>query len=487
MRDELEIIEQRDVWEIVDKPQNKNIIPSRWVFTIKRDPNGDIIKFKARLVAGGHRQKYGVDYKEIYSPVVDFSVIRYCFSYFVAYLKWTHRQIDVKGAYLYGKLYHEIYMRQPPGFETDGKVALLKKSLYGLHQSGLEWFRELNKIVTELGFESLPHIKCGFKWNDIAVILVYVDDMTIFAIDQITAEKVINKIKEKLEITELGPIRKFLGVNFVDANGSYGVHQRDYIDSLYPNIPFVFTNLPIVINENDNSEREDIYEENSEYRKVVGSLMYLMTKTRPDIAFALNYFSQRCEKHSKQDWEGLCRLLNYVRSTKDKILNLKSDENVFYLYTDASLGPKFSARHSISGHMILFGKSVVSWKTEKQKSVSIGSAEAEYIALSEAIRELVWFRNIVLDFKFVAEPPFKIFCDNLSAISFAENEISNKRAKYIDIRYHHIRSVLKELNWNISYVKSNENWADYMTKQYSLQRRNNLFDLLFPVNKGAIC
>lgn len=220
--------------------------------------------------------------------------------------------------------------------------------------------------------------------------------------------------------------------------------------------------------------------------------MYLMTKTRPDIAFALNYFSQKCEKPSRRDWEELCRLLNYVRTTKNVILNLKTDENTFYLYTDASLGPRFSARHSISGYMIFLGKSLISWKTEKQKSISIGSAEAEYIALSEAIRELVWFRNIVLDFKFVAEPSFTIYCDNLSAISFVKNEISKKREKYIDIRYHHIRLVLRELNWDITYVKSNENWADYMTPNHLVylgkiiylsyytdsQQRGNMLELL---------
>lgn len=175
MREELETIQQRNVWEEIDTPSNKNILPCRWVFTIKRDAN-EKLKFKARLVAGGHRQKYGIDYDEIYSPVVDFSIIRFCFSYFVSKLKWIHRQIDVKGAYLYGNLSHEIYMRQPPGFEKEGKTLLLNKSLYGLHQSGLEWFRELNNIFMKLGFESLQHTKCGYKWKDVAIIPVYVDD-----------------------------------------------------------------------------------------------------------------------------------------------------------------------------------------------------------------------------------------------------------------------------------------------------------------------
>lgn len=233
MEDELKIIQQRDVWEEMSTPQNKVIIPCRWVFKIKRDTNGDQIKYKARLVAGGHRQKYGIDYDEIYSLVINFSVIRYCFSYFVSNLNWIHKQIDVKGAYLYGKLYHEIYMRQPPGFETENKALLLKRALYGLHQSGLEWFRELNKIMKELGFESLAHTKCGFNWKNIAIILVYVDDMSIFAENEETADLVINKIKGYLEITELGPIRKFLGVNFVDENDKFGIHQKDYIEKAY--------------------------------------------------------------------------------------------------------------------------------------------------------------------------------------------------------------------------------------------------------------
>lgn len=311
--------------------------------------------------------------------------------------------------------------------------------------------------------------------------------MTIFAINEKSAESIINMIKTRLEIKELGRIKRFLGVNFVDNEGVYGIHQTDYIKSLYQHIPFVFTNLPVVVDENDYNEEEKIYEEYPEYRKIVGSLMYLMTRIRSDIAFALNYFSQKCEKPRRGDWNGLCRLLNYVRSTKEKILNLKTDGNALYLYADASLGPKFSNRHSVSGYIILFGNSPICWKTEKQKSISIGSAEAEYIALSKAMRELVWLKNVIVNFKFISHPSVTIYCDNLSAISFAKNELSNKISKYIDIRHHYIRSILKESGWEINYIKSSENWADYMTKQFSLPRRHKLFDLLFIVNKGAIC
>src|SRR5205814_4200572 len=138
------------VWELVDPPKDAKLIGSRWVYTTKNDEENRVMKFKARLVAQGYRQKAGIDFNEVFSPVVNFSLIRFMFILLVSTLGWRHAQLDVKSAYLYGNLKETVYMKQPKGFIKKGeekKVCLLKKTIYGLHQSGREWNNELDNVL----------------------------------------------------------------------------------------------------------------------------------------------------------------------------------------------------------------------------------------------------------------------------------------------------------------------------------------------------
>lgn len=145
MDDEIKIIKDREVWTLIEKPPNVKILGSRWVYTLKRNNEGEIIRFKARLVAQGFRQEKGIEYDQVFSPVVNFTIIRLFFSILVCGLKWHHIQMDIRCAYLYAPLTEVIYMKQPVGFinrEKPSYVCLLNRALYGLHQSGREWFLE---------------------------------------------------------------------------------------------------------------------------------------------------------------------------------------------------------------------------------------------------------------------------------------------------------------------------------------------------------
>ena len=163
MSEEIKMMDERQVWLLVDPPQNANVIGSKWVYNVKFDENNKPKKYKARLVAQGFAQKPGINFHDVFSPTVNFSIIKLLFILLVTVLNWCHFQVDVKSAYLYGTLKEPVYMRQPTGFVVKGaerKVCLLQKAIYGLHQSGREWNKELDKILRDLKFEKLMWCNC---------------------------------------------------------------------------------------------------------------------------------------------------------------------------------------------------------------------------------------------------------------------------------------------------------------------------------------
>lgn len=140
-------------------------------------------RYKARLVARGCAQREGIDFSDTFSPVVNFAVIRLMFAICVIYRGWAHRLIDVTNAYLYGDLNAELYMRQPADFSIQGKkdyVCKLRKSIYGLRQSDHEWYRKIDAILRDLGFTKMLWCNCAYKYKNVGIVLIYVDDMPIF-------------------------------------------------------------------------------------------------------------------------------------------------------------------------------------------------------------------------------------------------------------------------------------------------------------------
>ncbi|GFV85044.1 retrovirus-related Pol polyprotein from transposon RE1 [Trichonephila clavipes] len=140
MDKEINVMKERKVWDLVDHPDNIKILENRWVYTIKYDENNKIVRYKARLVARGNTQLRGESFDEVFSPVINFTIVRLFFTICVCLWKWTHIQVDITNAYLYANLDTVIYMKQPTGYEIDNKVCKLRKAIYGLHQSGRQWF-----------------------------------------------------------------------------------------------------------------------------------------------------------------------------------------------------------------------------------------------------------------------------------------------------------------------------------------------------------
>ncbi|GBM45482.1 Retrovirus-related Pol polyprotein from transposon TNT 1-94 [Araneus ventricosus] len=158
MQEELNVMQERKAWHLVDLPPNIDPIGCRWVFALKKNETGEVVRCKARLVGQGFKQIKGISYDDNFSPVVNFSLIGFFFAVLVVGQNWVHIQCDIKCVYLCAPLKEDVFMKQPPGFEVKGKegmVCKLDKALYGLHQSGREWFFEIHNTFKNLGFNTL--------------------------------------------------------------------------------------------------------------------------------------------------------------------------------------------------------------------------------------------------------------------------------------------------------------------------------------------
>jgi hypothetical protein len=217
MTEEYQSIIKNDVWEIVPRPKNKDVVSSKWMYKIKHVADGSIEKYKARFVARGFSQKEGIDYEEMFAPVARYTSIRTIIA-LAAKMKWKLHQMDVKTAFLNCVIEEEVYIEQPQGFEVEERkthVYKLKKSLYGLKQAPRAWCGRINSFPTSLGFtKSKVDSNLYFKvMNDEPVILLlYVDDLLLTG-----EEKFITNCKKKLaakfEMKDLGLMHYFLGLD----------------------------------------------------------------------------------------------------------------------------------------------------------------------------------------------------------------------------------------------------------------------------------
>lgn len=481
MNEEIEIMHNRKVWHLTPPPKNKIIIGNRWVFTIKRDEKGNVARYKARLVAQGFKQIKGDSYDETFSPVVEFSVIRFFFSLLVSNLKWANAQADVKAAYLYAPLQEDVYMNQPAGYidrEKPEWVCKLDKALYGLHQSGRLWFFELNGILLNLGFKKFNSCNCAYYKENNTVLLVYVDDIVIFGKTPFIVDNTIDKLKTKFDLKILGKTYKLLGVNFEYVEDAVLINQTDYIEEVYHRFKSFnppISSLPIAssikFSKSDCPPDNETKVQNSQYpyRSVLGCVSFIASRTRPDISYAVNILSHFQENPGYVHWHALLRLLGYIYSSKALKLNLFCNNIQLIIYSDADFAANRDDRISISGQIAFLGSSPLSWRTVKQKAITLSTMESEFVSMCEAVREVVWFDGILRECVYVDivshQPPLPtLFADNQPAIEFTKSPIENRRSRHIDVKLLFIREWLLEEKFKLKYVSSKLNLADPFTK-----------------------
>ena len=476
MSKEVKSLKENNTYELVLLPDDQSVIGGRWVFANKLGPDGEEYH-KARYVAKGYAQVHEVDYLETFSPTPRRTTFRAIMNKAVQEDMIVH-QMDFDTAYLNADLDVDVYVKQPDGFvEKPNMVWKLKKSLYGLKQSGRMWNSLLNKFLTSEGFVRSMTDPCLYTYFDgknTVNIIVWVDDLLIAASNQEILNKVKGVLSQNFKMKDLGVLSYFLGIQFSFNKNSIVMEQSKYVDKILER--FNMTNCktkptpcPLGINK-DLGKYSQLLENNTLYREIVGSLIYLMTNTRPDISYVITLLGQYMSKPTVAHLNLAKHVLRYLKGTKSFGLNfVKSDSSLeVFGYCDSDWGGSLD-RRSVSGYCFMLHKNgpLISWKSCKQNIVALSSCEAEYVALTSAFKEARFLRQLFADINGSEKQSVKLFVDNQGAIALAKNPVHHQRSKHIDIRYHFIRFDVEEGIVILEYVPSSENYADLFTKPLS--------------------
>ncbi|PKU78648.1 Retrovirus-related Pol polyprotein from transposon TNT 1-94 [Dendrobium catenatum] len=481
MSEEFHALQKQSTWTLVPAPAQTPILGCKWTFKTKLLPNGQVDRYKARLVAQGYDQQYGVNYTETFSPVAKMTTIRILLT-LALNRNWEIRRLDVSNAFLHGDLSETVYMRQPPGFvdtTSPSAVCKLNKSLYGLKQAPRQWFEKLTTFLQHQGFRftrSDPSL-LTFRRNTIQIfLLIYVDDILITGNDHAALTELLSTLHKHFALKQLSQLSLFLGIQIIRQPTGLFLTQQHYAEKLLKEFGLAdckAAETPLSPKSKDNNTPSLPFSDPSLYRRLAGSLQYLSI-TRPDIAFATNQACQHMHQPTTQDFQALKRLLRYIKGTVSYGLPITTGDLTLRTYTDADWASDSSDRKSISGFCTFLGPNLVSWTVKKQVTVAKSSTEAEYRSLSAATSDVIWLRRLVEELDLPQSSPTPIYCDNTSAIAIARNPVFHARTKHIEIDYQFIRQHIKNGAISITHISSDAQIADILTKSFSIARFQNL-------------
>jgi hypothetical protein len=475
MDKEMGQLEKLGTYTVEDLPADRKAIGCRWVFAIKRDSNGNILKYKARLVAQGFSQIPGQDFFATHAPVMRLETFRLLIA-ITARLDLELHQVDVVGAYLNSPLQEDIFMRQAPGYE-DGtsRVYHLRKALYGLKQAGRAWRMEFDNILLQsLGFsrsQSDPCLYFRSTDSDLTLIGTHVDDCLLASTELQIIQDLKIDLRKYFDITDLGEAALYVGIQITRNRelGTITLSQAHYIDTILSRFGMescnpVSTPLDSNVSLSPPSADDDLTTD-FPFQAIIGSLMYAAVGTRPDISFAVQALSQFNVAHTPIHCTAAKHVLRYLKGTRDfGITYGDTSEFVITGYSDADWGQNRADRRSVSGYAFILGGGLVSWSSKKQSTVALSTMEAEYVALAHATKEAIWFRSILEELGFSTNGPTILATDNLAAISFAQDHQFHARSKHIDIRHHFVRERVLDGYIKIPHCSSEDNHADMLTK-----------------------
>ena len=475
VNDELENMKKLNVFRIINNiPKGANIVSCKWVFKYKRDSNGNIIKRKARLVARGFLQKYGIDYVFTFSPTLKLDSLRIIIAIAVQ-RNFKIVQIDINAAYLNANLNEDIFMKPPKGHPSYGNSFWkLNKALYGLKQSGREWNNKLNDILLKIDFRRLTSEPCVYvKENgakDIVCILaVYVDDILLIGKEN-EIKNVKKQINTNFDIKDIGEVDFVIGIKFKKCTDGYIIHQKGYIKELLEKYKISQYTPVRNLKPTENKKLRNKSFDQTTYRSAIGNLLYLAVCTRPDIMFSVSRASRKNNNPTLEDWSNLLRIFRYLKATENYGIRFSKEKNL-KVFADADYAGDISTRKSTSGFLFKMGSSPVSWYSKLQQVVATSTAESEYYSVSTCAKQCLWYMNLLNELNYNMENVI-INVDNKAAIYNCQNQSINPKSKHIDIKYHHIRDLIKKNKIKLEYIESENNLADGLTKYLN----NSLMD-----------
>jgi transposase InsO family protein len=476
MDDEIKSLMERNVWKLVVLPPGRVPVKGRWVYAVKSDG-----RKKARFVAKGFTQIYGIDFEETFSPVARFETVRLLLS-IAALEDWEIEALDVKTAFLFGELDEEIYMEQPEGFVKKGqekKVCRLLKAIYGLKQAALQWNKALHDSLIKMGFVRTfadPGVYIHFHDQDLIILVIYVDDALFMGSNRTYLKLKKAEFMKKWECRDLGEAKEYLGMRITRdrIKKTLKLDQISYAEKVVKrfkldNAKIARTPLPSSYNPLPNST-QSTSNLRTRYQSVIGSLLYIMLGTRPDIAQAVIKMSQFSSNPTEDHLQKALYIVRYLAGTKSLCIKYDgASKTGFVAYSDTDWAGDHETRRSTSGYAIFLGDGIVSWLSRRQRKITLSSTEAEYVGMTEAAKQLSWIRNLLSELKFKL-PAIPLLVDNQGAMFLASNPAQEGRTKHIEIPEHYIRECVHDGKIKLYYIPTDKQVADTFTKNLTWQR-----------------
>lgn len=483
---EIGALETNGTWEVVnlaDLPPGTNIIGSTVVCKRKFDENGVLSRYKARLCAKGNTQVKGIDYDETFAPTSCWQSNRAILAK-AAELDLEIRQIDFDNAFTQSVLNETIYMAPPPGYNflQPGKVLKLKKALYGLKQAGRAWNQCLRDELVKIGCKQLKLDGGVFQMQrgeEFMMIPSHVDDLIVAFRGQNLFDELKAKLMTRFKMKDLGELRHFLGVKITrDRNRRIiTLSQSQYIESTLKEFNMLDCKgrdypgqIKLTKTMSPTTDEEKIEMVTTPYSQAVGKLMYLAITTRPDIAYSVNEAARFMSNPGKEHWLEVKRIFRYLKATKDYGLVYQGRGNrtstEVTAYTDADWAGDVDDSKSISGYVGMVDGNVVAWKAKKQTCVAKSTCQAEYIAMSDGVGEVIGLKNLIAELDLdVSQPKLHVKCDNQAAITITKDPHSTPTLRHIRIAYHFIKDEYAKGNFSLEYCQTKDMIADIMTKK----------------------
>ncbi|GKE24097.1 retrovirus-related pol polyprotein from transposon TNT 1-94 [Tanacetum coccineum] len=430
MQEELNEFECLGVWELVPRPNKVMVITLKWIYKVKLDELGGILKNKARLVARGYRQEEGIDFEESFALVARLEAIMIVLV-FAAHMNVVVYQMDVKTAFLNNNL--REYVSQSDGFvdpDNPYHVYKLKKALYGLKQAPCAWYDMLSSFLISQDFSKGsvdPTIFIRRQGKELLLVQIYVDDIISAASTPELCDLFSKIMCSKFKMSMMGRISFFLGLQISQSPRGIFINQSKYaLESLkkYGFDTCDPVDTPMVEKSKLDEDKEGKVVDPSHYRGMIGTLLYLIAT-----------------------------------------------------FADADHAGCQDTRRSTSGSMQFLGDRLVSWSSKRQKSAAISSTEAEYIAMSSCCAQILWMRSQLTDYG-LGFNKIPMYCDNKSAIALCCNNVQHSRSKHIDIKFHFIKEHVENGVIELYFVNTEYQLVDIFIKSLAIERIEFLINKL---------
>ncbi|RVX01387.1 hypothetical protein VitviT2T_002736 [Vitis vinifera] len=362
-------------------------------------------------------------------------------------------------------------MSPPPGLRRQGEnlVCHLHKSLYGLKQASRQWFAKFSTAIQAAGFVQSKADYSLFtcrKGKSFTALLIYVNDILITGNDVNAIVALKQFLHSHFRIKDLGDLKYFLGIEVSRSKKGISISQRKYTLEILKDGGFLGVkpvNFPMEQN-TKLSDSGELLKDPSQYRRLVGRLIYL-TITRPDITYSVHVLSRFMHAPRRPRMEAVLRVLRYLKNSPGQGLFFPSQNDLsLRAFSDSDWAGCPISRRSTTGYCVFLGSSLISWRTKRQKTVSLSSAEAEYRAMAGTCCELSWLRSLLKDLRILHPKPALLYCDNTATLHIAADPVFHERTRHIEMDCHFIRDKIQDGSVVTKHIASTDQLADVFTK-----------------------